>query len=482
MKDVEVISYMLYSIFMYMNIIHSELKGSSPEVKWFLLMLLHEFMPSKQVALTVPELSACLGVSKDVVTKSCKYLVSIGALEQRPLKTDKNGFLKAYDILVTEESIDRLFPANQKNKIPVGSSDHMHLVELLTTNKSNEFSIPKLKLANRLLLSVLLSYADACGVVRGIGSAVLMKLTCMSKDRLQSQLEKLKAEGYIRASVSGVTGRYIFGVAKGLYWMNLKHEHYKQHASPGDTVSILKEDVFGGTFNREASDIYTLAGKVISLLKTKKGNWIDTLIRKEGYLQPHLNNINVIAYFFQDNQMSRVRNYLQLKINEYACFIMSNHQNDINDPDDQLKNDISMDLFPDSFALKEVTSHFTTEELKALVVDFIYEISLVVARKLNEQLKLIPELNLVCSSYTLVSMFDRNVNYFTLEMFCKMKTQKKSYLYRIKPKHLPERKYSNEIESNMSGEEKFEYGLLTRPSKRENRWPIREVNNDSVPE
>jgi hypothetical protein len=444
-------------------------------------MFLVEFKETNNVTQTVAEFNKKLGVSKNVVTSSLNHLVAVGALKRKPFKTEKKGFLNAYEILITAESVTEIFPSSGKNFISPSLNLHRKLVELLYTNERNQARLFKLKLANRLLLSVMLSYADAYGVVRGIGRADLMKLTCMSKDRLQSQLEKLKAEGYIRASVSGVTGRYIFGVAKGLYWLNLKHEHYEDYAYSGDIVSIPKGFIYGTTGLREASDIYGLASKVIDFHKNNNGNMVDVLIQKavslNPYLEPCLKDINAIAYFFQDSQSSRVRSFLQLKLDEYACYILSNHWEDISESDDILRDIIRTDLFPDSFVIRSIGNSFSPGELKEKLIEFIYKISQSVAIKLRAQLKLVSGLSFDCSSFTLVSISDkkRHEEIITIEMLYKDKTARISHLYRVKQEDFVKREYSKVVESELSIDEKYTYGLLTRPNEREHRWPVRKV-------
>jgi hypothetical protein len=407
-------------------------------------------------------------------------LVNFGVLKQWPYKTAKNGFLNAYDIVINEESIDTIFPRLSHIK---GNNNHINLIKLLFTSKSNDFKEPRLKLANRLLLVVLLSHADPCGVVRSLGMSDLVKLTGMTKDRLKSQLEKLSTAGYIRATVSGVTGCYIFGVAKGMYWLNLKHENFQSHAYSGDMVSIHKGHIYESNYDRTAGDIFFIARRIITI-NSKKLNLqlIDKDLNVRSYLKEHHDTLFDIAYFFQDSNASRIQHYLQVKLDEYACFILSNHWEDMSNLDAKLTSKIDSDLFPSSFKLSYTKNDLSTTELKAKVVKFIHEMSRHIARELKAHLELIDDLSIDSSSYIPICACDRGRGSVRFIIDIHYNTSKPSYIYRVKDEDLSKRKFTRNLEGDFQVEEKYKYGVLTRPIQKEESWPQRKHKSDSIQE
>lgn len=104
----------------------------------------------------------------------------------------------------------------------------------------------RLSLTNRLLLVVLLCRANKFGVVEGVGSAELRKLTGLSGHRLESQLFKLNAFGLIRSKIPGFSGSDFIGSKKTVYLLNLNHPDIVSTGS-GSSVFVFESCTeFGG--------------------------------------------------------------------------------------------------------------------------------------------------------------------------------------------------------------------------------------------
>lgn len=97
---------------------------------------------------------------------------------------------------------------------------------------SREGGNARLSLGNRLVLSTLLAFADQHGVVRGKGLAELAALACMKVPRLETNITKLVALGFIRAYVPGASGSPLVGVVPGIYFLNLGHPEYGPARTP----------------------------------------------------------------------------------------------------------------------------------------------------------------------------------------------------------------------------------------------------------
>lgn len=101
----------------------------------------------------------------------------------------------------------------------------------------------RLGFAGRLLLAVLLRFADEYGVVRCLGRSDLSRLTGMSKERLSSQLDCLQKEGYLYAVVAGVSTNGLIRVGKGAFFLNLKHSAYAAVALRGPGILFTEKGV-----------------------------------------------------------------------------------------------------------------------------------------------------------------------------------------------------------------------------------------------
>lgn len=97
---------------------------------------------------------------------------------------------------------------------------------------SRKGSNARLSLGNRLVLSVLLAFADQHGIVRGRGLAELAALACMKVPRLETNITKLVGLGFIRAYVPGASGSPLVGVVPGIYFLNLGHPEYGSARAP----------------------------------------------------------------------------------------------------------------------------------------------------------------------------------------------------------------------------------------------------------
>lgn len=123
----------------------------------------------------------------------------------------------------------------------------------------------KLRPATRLLLAVLLGLADRSGVVREVGLGRLAHLAGMKRDRLEYHLETLAALGFIRARIAGLTGKYLFGQVAGSLFLNLAHEAF-QGRLPQVLVCIEDEKRVA----HQAEDLLDIL-QLYTLLRTRGG-------------------------------------------------------------------------------------------------------------------------------------------------------------------------------------------------------------------
>lgn len=76
----------------------------------------------------------------------------------------------------------------------------------------------------RVLLAALLTFADQCGVVSGVGEAKLRAMTGLNPLALKHQLKRLVGLGFIRVQVPGVSNGFFVGAkVSSTYYLNLDH-------------------------------------------------------------------------------------------------------------------------------------------------------------------------------------------------------------------------------------------------------------------
>ncbi|WP_319059190.1 hypothetical protein [Pseudomonas aeruginosa] len=78
--------------------------------------------------------------------------------------------------------------------------------------------------STRVLLAALLTFADQCGVVAGVGVARLRAITGLSPVALKHQIGRLVSLGFIRVHVPGVSNGFFVGAkVPSTYYLNLDH-------------------------------------------------------------------------------------------------------------------------------------------------------------------------------------------------------------------------------------------------------------------
>lgn len=95
---------------------------------------------------------------------------------------------------------------------------------------------------NRLLLGALLAHADRFGVVKGVGSVELRRLTGLDPESLKYRLQRLVALGWIRRQVPGLSSS-IFngGKISSTYYLNLNHSGFVVRRSTAVIVHVARD-------------------------------------------------------------------------------------------------------------------------------------------------------------------------------------------------------------------------------------------------
>jgi DNA-binding MarR family transcriptional regulator len=256
----------------YLLAITYDLRAHDPETKYFLIKLLQVYGLNYPVTIKVKELANQLGLWDQEVTIATKVLTDHGFLEVERLKAQKDLPARTLKCVRTDSPEYNGTNRHGDEAPLVPPSHHQELIDHLLhpdpiqrgqtkTSQRDKENTPRrhpLSITNRLLLIVLLRYADSGGAVRQLGLKDLEYLTGISQSKLENQIEKLKREGYIRSSYRGITGKRLFGASKGGYFLNLSHLAYGEAANPGIIIYTEGPLSLHTCLPEQANEIYRL--------------------------------------------------------------------------------------------------------------------------------------------------------------------------------------------------------------------------------
>lgn len=264
---------------------------------------------------------------------------------------------------------------------------------------------------HKLLLAVLLGFADKGGVVRGIGLGMLARLVGLERDSIAYPLGVLAQEGYLRSHVPGVTGQMAFGLASGAFFLNIGHvglvqptpellvfcrdgimgeDHpfrvswqlyesvaslqfkiQKQASMPGEKKSALSpfhDLMWRGSASSEAQS-ETLEQVKAWLLSNREGELEAQYISADEFLpiefmggdgawaRHWLDRLwkDYQLYWLFETSKSTAPRYLQLKVEEYASDLLSNFWPELGEgglyPEELMKR-IQQEMLPPSVQVR----------------------------------------------------------------------------------------------------------------------------------
>lgn len=360
---------------MYLHFLFRRLVGLSPQAKFLLLRSLKYYgtviLPLKRATVLAQD----LGLGVKTVSTVLEHMVEEGHLEKiktrvqgRKGRSSIIGFLSLKPLIELQED----WVANSRN-VP-----HALIISELIESDLAEYS---LSLTNKLFLAVLLAHADDSGVIRDMGVADLMELTGMSRDRIGYQMDSLKQHGYIRSSVSGVTMPGIFGASPGFIFLNLKHFKYREHSYGGVSILLLAEYEYEFNFFREAGWICS----EVKLLSEDTDR--DSSNRRLEMLAADFNfegEIKDIPRFFNSIKFKPEVIYLQVKLNDYASYLLSNFWEDLKDlrwDSDVIIGRVYKDVSRMSVGIQK-SPDFSPEKLD-LLARFLFSVALKIAKQVQ---------------------------------------------------------------------------------------------------
>ena len=330
--------------------------------RYFLYRLLCDD-EGRGVAFTVQDYVERFKLNDRVVSKAIRELSESGVLQKRFVD---GGLGKRRRCLELEPQLEEAL-AGLESEQPV--VELRSLAEHVLTAIGDDIGKPGQKWLtpyNRLVLAALLVGSNSAGAVYGVGGSDLKRLAGLTDDGLRSQLSTLMQRGYLRSRVAGVTGRYLLGMSKGAYFINLAHPDFM--GIGGAACFLIREAKLSSKENRyrTAFGMYN-AAKVIGSLQQKEAREANKSARwragDTGILPSTQTAMEFERAFtargelrapcnlhenFRDTPSERFSRYLQMLINRYASLIVNSclHHGgwDGNDENGELRTEIRQHL------------------------------------------------------------------------------------------------------------------------------------------
>ncbi|MDH4562327.1 hypothetical protein [Pseudomonas sp. BN411] len=246
----------------------------------------------------------------------------------------------------------------------------------------------KASATNRLLLAVLLCYADRFGVVRSTGFAALSDLTGLGRESLKAHLHKLNELGLISHKIVGFSGSRLLGSWDTVYFLNLHHPSLVA-MQPQLVTLVLQADKasYGGQS--------TEAGKIISLADLSRGARFDWSKHDLEFLGLTRDFDHLAAFFVPQRNLpggvDAVASALQFLLDGYASRLLSTRWS-------QLSKDT---FFVDEALMACAKADFKPRSRSLMLYDgvteqcggqFLYEVSFALACRLKQLLLPLEEL------------------------------------------------------------------------------------------
>ncbi|WP_261857396.1 helix-turn-helix domain-containing protein [Photobacterium sanguinicancri] len=347
MKEVEILSRAL----LYIDE-NSQKFEASPEAKmlWIKLLILTR-CDNWQTTLASRELCACLRISSSTFTKSVKQLEKVRLLCRDSFETGKGGNSYRYHVTL---------PRNRNAKGMHVSAPFLKLSSTFIHYEGLLNNAKKPSLANKLIFLVLLHFSDDFGHVSELGRAKIADITGMNKERVKSHVERLSSLGLIHKVEPGGTIPQLMGNVSTQYYLNIWH-------------SAFQQQVHGYRFTQQNLIMAaSLTDTVISFITDHKSepHLLDYPLNA-FYESSLIASVKVsidacqVRYFFTGENRKLLANHIELKVNDIASYLLSQHWNMIDGtslisgkaPDELLSDDVLADSIAERFLPESVMHH-----------------------------------------------------------------------------------------------------------------------------
>ncbi|HHP0513613.1 TPA: hypothetical protein ACRZ3R_004416 [Vibrio harveyi] len=296
----------------------------TPEMRFFIAGLLLDFFSEGEFAFPAKELSKKYGVSLNTVNSTLKYLVQSGYAKRSDVSIRRGRPIGRYvftpilEKKLTDASgwIDSIRPTKFWGQA----------IQELFNGQNGNAQQSKFSVSNRYLICILALFSNKFGVVNALPASRISKVLGFSSLRLRSQLNALIEKNVLASYTGGVTGKYLFGKAVGVYFLDTE-EVAKALNISFDILPFSRMESGSITPERGRYMAYRLYTLKRLLSGDEAGEGVKSVKGEERYQQKFWDytqeEFSKFVPLFSDTEQTRVIDYLQTKLEQYISFYLT---------------------------------------------------------------------------------------------------------------------------------------------------------------
>jgi len=233
----------------------SHLSELSPQARYVLMKLWLESGNSLPLQLSVQDCARHMAIPRARAGKVINELIDAGHIEPDYSLGQRGRPKRFIDIpATTTEMLRNLTPRQPEDVL------HLDSVQRLLAHRTSDVDAdtPTLSPSNLVFLIALLSCANECGAVHGLGTAKLSAYTGMTAQRINLQISKMRKLGVLLSVVPGITSGRILGRTTTTYWLDLSHHLFQVPSRPMNVKKALVKLKSGDIVN----ELFELARQI----------------------------------------------------------------------------------------------------------------------------------------------------------------------------------------------------------------------------
>jgi hypothetical protein len=457
---------------MLIGALNFSLSNVGPEEKYFLARFIQSFGVTDPVSLGVKTLAKRFGLSDRQVSSavdaltSADVLVSDAAVNGRG-KPGRTYRLQAEFVSRLPSNLDTLHEAAIVRLLAhedrwgvqpkINSNGQESAVDPMAELRSRRMP-GRVRVVNRLLMAVLLCRADRFGVVSDVGIAQLSGLTGLNQEQVRRGVERLTDQGLIRAYVPGATGPVFLKKTKSTYFLNLNHPAL---SAEGNAASVLAYLTLIQTDGNERQDADLIRDNV-RYFKA----------RPESAVGEDLLFARVLDFF--EGWRPPIYRLLQVRLERYAAYLLSNNWAELADPVKPQQRDfpglLSFIREDCGFPVKQPNTDedsvpLSYDESQDALVSLLYDRACGLARRVTALFREAHQIPFESLGFCFVPQ-PEGFGYCRIALLCLPKSSEGwcgGLVIEQGPYGEPEKLPLN-LEADLSEEQRYRYGLLTRPT------------------
>lgn len=284
-----------------------------------------------------------------------------------------------------------------------------------------------------------------------------------------------------------MTGVTLFGCAKGVFFLNLRHDNYRDQSYAGLTFLFKEEQLFDEFEFQEAKQIFRKAkyfrgesyippeqSQIIVRRSSKQRSALISFDGEEPISEFHTKFPESSGFFKEDSFLSESA-YLQMKLEEYVSYLLTHRWKDIKARsefvDDVVMQKIQDEILAPKFLRCRLPDSFPSDEQICHLYDLIYALSLSIAISIKSMIALNPKVVETPLSFCLLP-HPNSKNGYAVEAFYKPRTIGRSVCLDLKNSIAGRGfvKPEPRQESDMTHEDRYFYGLLSPVASDDGVW------------